>query len=271
MFAYKPKSWETESYVVIYAPAYGTEDAAARTNTQDSIAKLSATLTSARPFQILPLLVEFVSKSSLGKMPRLKLRYVFERGEFASIAAANNRIVTDYKAKTRQACSNPPNILIAEGCSELLDIPLEGIGEESSIFDLGATSVTIFAIKKRIQDKLFIRDIPMAAFLLDPTIRNISHAIDTFKSAPSTYDPVVPLQQRGGNKTPLWFIHPGFGDVLVFIAIAKYFPDRSIYGLRTRGFTAGKDFFSTIHEAVNIYYVRIKNIQPSGPYALAGY
>lgn len=89
------------------------------------------------------------------------------------------------------------------------------------------------------------------------------------------YDPVVILQSSPtSNKTPLWLIHPGSGDVLVFVALAKYFPDRMVYGLRTKGLNTGledTDYFTSISEIADCYTSSIRNHQAVGPYALAGY
>ena len=100
------------------------------------------------------------------------------------------------------------------------------------------------------------------------TDRSLAKVLDdpyTFKK----FDPIVTLQNRGG-KTPQWLIHPGVGEVLVFLPLAKFFPDRPIHAIRTRGFTPGESYFHNVPEAVDIYHAAIKHHQPTGPYALAG-
>jgi thioesterase domain-containing protein len=85
------------------------------------------------------------------------------------------------------------------------------------------------------------------------------------------YDPLVPLQVTG-NKTPLFCIHPGTGEVLVFVGLANYFTnDRPVYALRARGFNSGENHFGTFEEMVTTYVQAIRDRQPHGPYALAGY
>lgn len=77
--------------------------------------------------------------------------------------------------------------------------------------------------------------------------------------------------QEAGSKVPLFTVHPGSGDVLIFVALAKYFPDRPVYGIRTRCLYKGDDFHKTIASMASLYYHHIKQIQPQGPYAIAGY
>jgi thioesterase domain-containing protein len=85
------------------------------------------------------------------------------------------------------------------------------------------------------------------------------------------YDPVVPLQLTGRG-APLFCVHPGTGDVLGFVNLAKYFAnDRPFYALRARGFDEGDECFPTFDDMVFSYADAIRRRQPRGPYAVAGY
>jgi thioesterase domain-containing protein len=84
------------------------------------------------------------------------------------------------------------------------------------------------------------------------------------------YNPIVPLQPHG-TKTPLFCIHPGSGDILVFIALAAHFPTRPVYAIRTRGYNPGERLFASIKETADTYAAHIRLTQPEGPYAIAGY
>ena len=89
------------------------------------------------------------------------------------------------------------------------------------------------------------------------------------------YDPVVPLQLNPASaKIPLWLVHPGSGDVLVFVTLARYFSDRKVYGLRTKGLFSGLDeanYFTSIEQIAESCAESIKKHQPHGPYAIASY
>ena len=109
----------------------------------------------------------------------------------------------------------------------------------------------------------------MLTLLTNPTIRSLAKTIQK-SDRPIEYNPVVRMQTQG-TKAPLWLVHPGVGEVLVFINLAKHITDRSVYTLRARGFDAGETSFESIHEAVTTYHAAIKETQPIGPYAIAGY
>ena len=89
-------------------------------------------------------------------------------------------------------------------------------------------------------------------------------------SQPTVYTPIVPLQPHGSG-TPLFCIHPGSGDILVFIALAAHFSTRPVYALRTRGYNPDERLFTSIEETANTYAEHIRQTQPEGPYAIAGY
>jgi thioesterase domain-containing protein len=85
------------------------------------------------------------------------------------------------------------------------------------------------------------------------------------------YDPIVPLQLTG-HKTPLFCVHPGTGDVLGFVNLARYFAnERPFYALRARGFDEGDECFARFDDMVFSYADAIRRRQPRGPYAVAGY
>jgi len=76
--------------------------------------------------------------------------------------------------------------------------------------------------------------------------------------------------QSQGSGTPLWLVHPGIGEILVFIGLAKYLTDRPVYALRAKGFD-GQEHFKSIPEVLETFHETIKRKQPHGPYAIAGY
>ncbi|KAG0698966.1 Alpha/Beta hydrolase protein [Suillus ampliporus] len=101
-----------------------------------------------------------------------------------------------------------------------------------------------------------MRELPLA---------NYVNALVSKDSTAEEYDPIVPLQLTG-DKTPIFFVHPGVGEVLIFVNLAKYFQnERPFYALRARGFEPGHPFM------VSTYAAAVKRTQPTGPYAISGY
>lgn len=145
---------------------------------------------------------------------------------------------------------------------------------EANMLEAGITSIDLLKMQKELQSKFSIADIPLITLLTNPTIEGMSAALDRSKGLVcgkgAVYNPVVPMSTKG-TKTPLWLVHPGVGEVLVFLNLAKFITDRPVYALRAKGFEKGEGFFDNIPEIVENYCKHMRQTQPKGPYAIAGY
>lgn len=270
VFPHRPKGHETEALCVVYSPTFTPEDTAARVETVNAIAKVSGLVCGVRPYETIPLDKSYLPKSSLGKLSRAKIRTAFESGAYRSAQDENNGAIKAYRLARREQPANDLEASILGVFAAQFKLPEEEIGIDSSLFDLGVSSIDLIGFKKNIEEKLALKtEIPLIMVLTNPTIRRLAKAMESLQG-PQVYNPVVTLQSKG-DKAPLWLVHPGVGEVLVFLNLAKYITDRPIYALRARGFDEGEDFFHDIREIVDTYHAHMKRYQPHGPYAIAGY
>ncbi|KAB8067200.1 acetyl-CoA synthetase-like protein [Aspergillus leporis] len=267
-FSFFPPGGETEEICLVYLPTYDSEDTVARAKTADSIIKIVMMSTGARP-RVLPLDAFLLQKSALGKLPRSKIKAAYENGEYKTHQDINNEKIQTYRRNTRQDPKNEfeRGLLTVFTCS--LGISTEDIDVQTPLFDIGITSIDLIQLKKKIEDHMKLPEVPLIILMTNTTIRDLADALHKLQ-APREYNPIVVLQSQG-HKTPLWLVHPGVGEVLVFLNLAKFLADRPVYALRARGFNDGEQPFGSIPEAVSTYYATIKQRQPRGPYALAGY
>ena len=269
-FPHRPEGSATEQVCVLYH-ANLPEDLVARLETSNAVSKVVAMIANKAPDHLFPLPRELFEKSSLGKISRSKVRAAFESGEYSFFERRNNAILEDYKALQWRSPSTPTEHLVQSTLSNLLSTPTASINTRTSIFDLGVTSFTLITFKRQLESSFPTKiDIPLSTLLNAPTIESISSSIDTLLFKPQAYDPIVPLQSHG-TKAPLFLIHPGSGEIFVFIALAAQFATRPIYALRTRGYNSGEPFFTSIAETASTYASHIRKVQPEGPYAIAGY
>ena len=273
VFSIRPQNSQQEEICVLYHPKFSLDDIDRRIKAANAIVRIVGTRTSTRPKHVIPLPKTLLPKSALGKLSRVKLRTAFESGEFREY---EDRLNPELKKRRTALCDvarTDTERLILQELSAMLESAFDDqpVGVNNSIFDLGVTSVDLFLLGQRIQEKAGLREsIPVGILLTDPTIRGIAAAIDQLGQDNSEYVPIVPLQKEG-SKAPLFLVHPGSGDVLIFVALSKYFPDRPVYGIRTKGLYSNDEYFKSIHEMANFYVQSIKRIQPEGPYAIAGY
>jgi malonyl CoA-acyl carrier protein transacylase/thioesterase domain-containing protein len=83
---------------------------------------------------------------------------------------------------------------------------------------------------------------------------------------------LVPLQPNG-NKTPLFFIPAGYGDLFAFQQISHAIGmNQPVYGLQPASAKRVKTFRQmSIYRLVSAYISEITKVQPEGPYFLSGY
>ncbi len=272
VFAHRPQGSATEGIVVVYLPSFDGEDVKAYAETTDAIAKISVNFCGVRPYEILAVDKQSLPKSSLGKISRIKVRTDYETGVFSDLRVHNAKAISDYRVSQRKAPTTPTEKTIASLISNLFGTAEKELGVDSSLFDLGIDSIALIKFLFQLQGKLGLEDtISLSLALTSPTIGGMAKALDNLgQEKGQPYNPVVPLQANG-TKTPLWLVHPGVGEILVFLNLAKTFTDRPVYALRARGFNAGDEVFGSLEEVIDTYYENIKRQQPKGPYAIAGY
>lgn len=270
VFSHRPKGYQTEVLCVVYLPTYHPEDVLARVSATDAISRISTMQCGVKPYQIIPLEPSLLPKSSLGKLSRTKIRTAFEDGLYSTYQEENDRVVREYRATKRQAPSNEIEATILTLFADLFELAEKDIGTNTSLFEMGVSSIEIIKLKTRIQNALKLAvEIPVITMMTNPTIKSLATALLKLQE-PKEYSPVVTLQAEG-DKPPLWLVHPGVGEILVFLNLAKYIVDRPVYALRARGFDEGETYFEDIPEVIETYHAAIKEKQPKGPYAIAGY
>ncbi|RHZ46497.1 non-ribosomal peptide synthetase [Aspergillus thermomutatus] len=268
-FSCFPPGGDTEEIILVYLPSYDPDDTVARVHATDAIVKVVMMSTGARP-SVLPVDGAMLQKSALGKLSRGKIKTAYERGDYKTYQETNREMIARYREDTRQQPQNE----MEQRLLSIFTTSLAGLSGDfdvvTPILDMGISSIELIKLKKNLEEHLdLVQDIPPITLMINPTVRSLAEALEDAQRK-TRYDPVVILQSQG-DKPPLWLVHPGVGEVMVFLNLARYIVDRPVYALRARGFDEGETPFETIHEVITTYHASIKKKQAKGPYALAGY
>ncbi|WP_043486807.1 MULTISPECIES: AMP-binding protein [Streptomyces] len=262
---------DTEQLVIAVGPEVAEGDEAGLYRLLTAVRSTVVMHWGFRPSLVLPLPKEAFPKTSLGKTLRQRMRIRLESGGFddviAHVAELTTRRLGGYTAPEGET-----ERVLAEIYAEMFDMAPDEVSVTASFFDLGGTSLDILRLRRQVGRRLGVVDLPIITVLTAPSVRALATRLGEGGSAAvAAYDPVVPLQ-AAGDKTPLFCVHPGVGEVLVFVNLAKYFVgDRPFYALRARGFNEGERPFASFEEMVATYVGAIRATQPHGPYAVAGY
>ena len=268
-FSNRPQGSETEEYCIVYGSVPNEDGRFAKVRTADSISRITSALVGVRPAWIIPLHLDRLHKSSLGKLSRTKLQKDFEKGLYDDERIETVCAIREYVSHYLQKPETEIEKKIVQVLSEMLELPTDAISVDRTIFEVGITSITLFRFEQQLRKHLDLgSNVSIITFLSNPIIRAIANAIENEHS--HQYDPVVQLQGRGA-KSPLWLVHPASGNVLAFLPLARTLVDRPLYALTARGFNDNETMFSSIAEMSDTYFKHVKKTQPEGPYALTGY
>jgi acetoacetyl-CoA synthetase len=113
------------------------------------------------------------------------------------------------------------------------------------------------------------RNLPLAALFRAPTIASLADVLRAEKEP--AFSHLVGLRTEGSGR-PLFIVHGIFGNVLQLLGLAERLQaDRPVYALQARGVDPRLEPHRTIAEMAAAYIDAIRALQPTGPYALAGY
>ena len=117
VFSHRPPGSDTERLVVVFLPAYDPEDAKSRIVTVEAIYKAVILYSGVRPHKIIPLEAALLLKSSLGKLPRSKIRQAFEKGEYRMYQEIDEKIIHEHK-EAKEPATTATEKLVLDVCTE---------------------------------------------------------------------------------------------------------------------------------------------------------
>lgn len=163
-----------------------------------------------------------------------------------------------------QAPEGPRQVAFAAIWEELLGITEVGVLDD--FFELGGDSLLAVEMMTMIHDRLGL-DLPLGALAQARTIADLDAIVQDDPS--SVWRSLVPLQTEG-DRTPLFVIHGGSGNVGNFPKLAAALPpDQPSYALQWDGLDGSRGSRS-IPAMATRYLAEIRSVQPHGPYRLAG-
>ena len=144
----------------------------------------------------------------------------------------------------------------------------EPIGRDENFFDLGGHSLLAVRLLADVHASTG-RAIPLATLLIAPTIARLAAAIENGALTASS-PTLVPM--RAGTGTPLFLAHSVSGSVMeCWALVGALHSPRPVYGLQARGLDDGQSVQWRVEDMAAGYIEQMRSVQPSGPYAVAGY
>ena len=163
---------------------------------------------------------------------------------------------------------SPHERILCELFSEVLGVP--GVGIDDSFFELGGHSLLATRLAGRVRSVLGMR-LSIRSLLKTPTVAALAAGLEDGDSRGGGLEPVLRLRPSG-TRPPLFCVHPGSGIAWCYAGLLRYLPrEFPVYGLQARGLSPdeppARDFDALVEDCLG----RIRDVRPTGPYALLGW
>ncbi|MBC7975902.1 MAG: amino acid adenylation domain-containing protein, partial [Myxococcales bacterium] len=151
--------------------------------------------------------------------------------------------------------------------AELLNV--ERVGRHDSFFDLGGHSLLAVQMLVRLRE-LVDAEVALRELFAAPTLVELC-AVAAHRTPLHLRSNLTPFRRAGG-KRPVFFIHPGFGEIgYVSALLPGIDPEVPVYGLSAIGYLAGERPLETIEAMAAAYVAAIREVQAHGPYRIVGW
>lgn len=147
-------------------------------------------------------------------------------------------------------------------------LEISPIGVQDNFFDVGGDSLQSVALMIQIE-QTFGKTLPLSTLLTEPTIEQMAAILN--QSKPSDLHKSVVLLKKGGTKPPIFFVHDGEGETLLYRNLAlSLHPDHPVYGIQPCSCEGFPILHTRLDEMATYYMEQICSVQPEGPYFLGG-
>jgi amino acid adenylation domain-containing protein len=144
----------------------------------------------------------------------------------------------------------------------------KSLSVDDDFFALGGHSLLALALFAELE-RTARRRLPLATIFEAPTPRALAARIGADAPA-SNWDNLVALKPQG-SRPPLFVVSAGDGNLVGFAPLARHLSaEQPLYGLQPSGLDGRRPLDRGIEAMASRYLEKLREVQPHGPYLLAG-
>ncbi|WP_158605544.1 non-ribosomal peptide synthetase [Amycolatopsis panacis] len=167
---------------------------------------------------------------------------------------------------SQRAPSNPVEEVL---CGLFVEtVGLDHVGVDDDFFEIGGHSLLAARLASSIKAS-FGTELSISRIFQAPTVAQMSDLINT-GNVSNNDDVLLPIRANG-DLPPIFFVHPGIGLSWCYAGFARHLRGPAIYGLQARAVSDSNLLAPTLTDMALDYLSRIREVQPAGPYRLAGW
>lgn len=158
--------------------------------------------------------------------------------------------------------------LIADTWADLLNLETVGINE--NFFDLGGSSLLAVKLLTEIEEKTGM-SLPISVLFDSPNVRMLADIVGKGEWKPRWKAMVAINDVSDGDNPPLFLVPPSATSAIHFAELAKHLEtDYPVYSFTPLGLDTDIEPQSRVEDMAALYLREIRDIQPHGPYQIAG-
>lgn len=187
------------------------------------------------------------------KVDRKALRY--KGGEESQSASAPSRDLSELTGKIKAIWEQ--------------ELDIKGIDLHDDFFELGGHSMIAIRVMTKIEKETGAK-LPISALFENATIASLAEAIYADKKIDYT-KVLIPIKATG-NKTPIFIVHPGGLNVMLYKLLGQYLDDdQPLFGLQGLGMDGDLTHLGSIESIAKRYLKEVMEYDANGPYIVMGY
>ncbi|MGY0064545.1 amino acid adenylation domain-containing protein [Streptomyces sp. LZ34] len=179
-------------------------------------------------------------------------------------------------SKPGRAAATSTEAWLTQLFGEVLGVDTARVGAEESFFDLGGHSLLAARLISRIRAGRAV-ELGIRALFNAPTVAGLATLIDAGTTGADVVEAADPLAvmlplRAGGNRPPVFCIHPAVGIGWVYSGLLRYLDaDTPLYVLQSPMLSDPTVRPGSLAEIAETYIRQIRKVQSTGPYNLVGW
>jgi thioesterase domain-containing protein/acyl carrier protein len=158
--------------------------------------------------------------------------------------------------------------LIADIWAELLN--LESVGINENFFDLGGSSLLAIQLLTEIEEKTGVR-LPISVLFDSPNVSKLAEVVGKGEWNPRWKAMVAINDVSNHDNPPLFLVPPSATSAIHFSKLAKHLEsDYPVYSFTPIGLDTDDEPQNRVEDMAELYIREIRDVQPYGPYHIAG-